>query len=214
MSNAFEQWTWVFAWIRERVLTGWWWLVPLSIVISMAGGTSNWFVRAWIALFALVVFRLWDDLEDLQHDRVWHSERVLCRTNCGPRAYVLCAAGLLIASLLIAAVGGSWIAFVAVLPLVFVASRLRRKNRSSMRVGWAHVILLKIPVLVVALVPGGMSQSIAWERAVGLYGFVGVYEVLHDAEARRSSWAPLVFLMAIGCLVWGLTTEVLREAGI
>jgi hypothetical protein len=212
MFNASEPWTWLVAWLRERVRAGLWWLVPLALAISLAGGTRNWFVRALVTLFALVVFRLWDDLEDVEYDRVWHPERVLCRTASLSRANAVCAAGLAIATLLVAAVGWSWASFVAVLPIAFIASRLRRQTSCALRVIWAHVILLKIPALVIALAEQSVMQNI-WERALGLYGFIGAYEVLHDAEARRSSWAPIVFFMDMGCLLWGLSTGMVREAG-
>lgn len=213
MSNAFERWTWLVDWLRERVLRGLWWLVPLALVISLAGGTCIWFARAVVALFALVAFRFWDDLEDLPHDRVWHPERVLCRAARLPQANVLCAAGLTLTTLLVVAAGHSWIPFVAVLPAAFLASRARRHGSSSSRIVWAHAILLKIPALVIALAHHDVAQRVVYERAIGLYGFVGAYEVLHDAEARRSSWALVAFLMDMVCLLGSLAAGMAKEAG-
>ncbi len=205
---------WFPAWLRERIVPGIWWLVPLSFVISLAGGHYFWFVRAMIAMLALILFRLLDDLEDIAHDRLRHPQRVLCQ--CKPaslsRVHGFCVAGLTILCLFIAAVGDRWISFVAGLVVVVIGSRVRqRMNDSALRVVFAHVILLKVPALVISLTQGEVAPNILWGRALGLAGFVGAYEVVHDAESRRSSWAPLVLAIDMVCLVWGLVKSIIEE---
>lgn len=208
--------TWLPVWLRERIATGVWWLVPLSLVISLAGGQRDWFFRAILAAVALVFLRLWDDLEDVMHDRLRHSKRVLCQCSATSlsQAYGFCAAGLTVSGILIAVAGERWFVFLAALFVVFVAARLRRRiHDSAQRVVFAHVILLKIPALVVSLAQSDVASNIVWGRAFGLAGFVGAYEIVHDVEARRSSWAPLVLVIDMVCLLWGLAKEIIEEAG-
>jgi len=205
---------WLPAWLRERIVAGVWWLVPLSLVISLAGGWRQWFFRTVVTMFALVWFRLWDDLEDVMHDKFRHPGRILCRCNKASlsQAYGFGAAGLAISGILIAVLGGQWIVFVAALFIVFVAARLRRRmNNSALRVVFAHIILLKVPALVLALAQSDVAPNIVLGRAIGLAGFVGAYEVVHDVEARRSSWAPLLLVIDMVCLLWGFK-EFIEEA--
>jgi hypothetical protein len=208
VSSAFEGASpgapaWLWAWLRERVLA--WWLVPLGFVISFAGGMQGVMSRAVVAMFALVALRLGDDLEDVEHDRLQHPERVLCRLSSLRAAYCFCGFALFISCVLIVAVGGSWQPFLTALFCVFAASRTRQRiSHSAIRVLFAHVILVKIPALVVALAPDGVSGGIVFGRALALYGVVGIYEVAHDAEARRSRFAPFMLLIDILSILWGL----------
>jgi len=107
---------------------------------------------------------------------------------------------------------GRWgIVFVAVLPVLFLAARLRHRSSDSSRILWAQLILLKVPALMVALATNDVSPHDLWVQACVLFGFVGAYEVLHDAQARRSSHAPFVFLMNIFCFLLGLATKIMLE---
>lgn len=203
---------WLGAWLRERVFRGLWWLVPLALMIALGGGTKTWFVRACVASIALVVLRFWDDVEDLVHDRVWHPERVLCTVPLR-QAYVWCVAGMGLAGVLVAAAGPWGLMFVAALPVLYLAKRIRRESRDEFRVVWAHVILLKVPALMMALRPLVISPGDGWENACALFGFVGAYEVFHDAEVKRSAWAPIMLLMDIFFLLLGLAVNIMQEIG-
>jgi hypothetical protein len=113
---------------------------------------------------------------------------------------------------LVAAAGDRWIVFVAVLLLVFVASRLRRHwSDSALRVVFAHVILLKVPGLVIALSRQETAENVLGARAMALYGFVGAYEVIHDPEVRRSPYSPYLFFIDVACLLLGLTMGIIEE---
>lgn len=207
---------WFPLWLRERIVTGIWWLVPLSLVISLASGRHHWFFRAIIAIFALIFLRLWDDLEDVEHDKLWHPKRILCQIEPISLAHAsrFCAAGLAISCMFIAALGARWILFVTALVVVFATTRVRRRmNNSALRVVFAHIILLKVPALVLSLAQSNVASNIVWGRAIALAGFVGAYEVIHDEEARRSSWAPFVLAIDMVCLFWGLAKEIIEETG-
>lgn len=194
---------WFWRWFRERVVTGFWWLVPLGFSISRAGGRRDWFVRTLVALFTLIALRLWDDIEDVAHDRSRHPGRILCQMDTSA-VYVPCIAGLVMASSLVLVVGNAIHVFVMVLPLLYGASRWRTRSSADLRVVWAQVILLKIPALLIALASGAEASGHVWGRGLGLYGFVGGYEVLHDQDLRRSRWATYFLGLNIFCFVVGL----------
>lgn len=207
---------WFSSWLRERIVTGVWWLVPLSLVISLAGGQNHWFFRAMIAIFVLIFLRLWDDLEDVEHDKLRHPKRILCQIEPASLMHAsrFCAVGLAISCMFIAALGNQWIPFVAILVVVFMAARVRRRmNDSALRVIFAQIILLKVPALVVSLAQSNVAPNVVWGRTLALAGFVGAYEVVHDAEARRSSWAPFVLAIDMVCLLWGLVKSIVEETG-
>ncbi len=194
---------WYWPWFGERVITSWWWLLPLSLVIAGMSGQRNWFLRAMIALLALIALRLWDDVEDIARDRIRHPERVLCRTSASG-GHLVGALGVSVTIGLMVVVGTRWLAFVAALPWIFGATRLRQHQASELRIVWAQLILLKIPALTMALAPGDDASGNLWGRALGLYGFVGGYEVIHDADLRQTPWAPLIMGINISCCALGL----------
>lgn len=195
--------SWFLHWFGERVITSWWWMLPLSLVIAGMSGQRNWFLRSMIALLALIALRLWDDVEDIAHDRIRHPERVLCRTSASG-GHLLGVLGVALTIGLMVVVGTRWLMFVVVLPLLFGATRLRQHHASELRIVWAQLILLKIPALTMALALGDVASGKMWWRALGLYGFVGGYEVFHDADLRQTPWAPLIMGINISCCAVGL----------
>jgi hypothetical protein len=210
MCHAFERIMvrenhWFYHWFRERVVTGWWWLGPLSLSITLAGGKRDWFFRTIAAMFALIVLRLFDDLADVAQDRQWHPERTLCRLHSLVQPYVVCGFGLAMSALLVALVGSNLGVYLIALVLVASAARMRQTSALDLRVVFAHVVLLKVPALAIALFSPEAPMSQSWIRALCLYGFVGVYEVLHDARARVSRWASLILGIDLVCLGLGLT---------
>lgn len=210
MSNAFNACSrtnhhWLRAWFRERIVPGWWWLGPLSVAISVIGGSRDSLVRSIAAMVSLVAFRLFDDLSDVLHDRQHHPERSLCQLDSFSQAYLVCAFGLLFSTFLIFILGENATIFPFALFFIALATRLRQNGSGGMRIVYAHVILLKFPALAIALASNDVELTGLWSHAALLYGFVGIYEVLHDADARRSKWTRIMFGFDMVCLTLGLT---------
>lgn len=209
MSSAFDrpsfmQHHWFGAWFRERILAAWWWLVPASITIALIGGARDWFVRTIAAGTTLVALRLFDDLTDVEHDRKNHPKRVLCQINSLTPVYIVCTVGSIFSTLTIFAVGSNVAIYIAAVALILAAARLRQNTFSSARILFVHVILLKFPALTIALALPEATPNKPWIYAMSLYGFVGVYEVLHDATARRSKCTNVLFGLDVVCLIQGL----------
>lgn len=193
-----------WSWIRERALPAWQWLIPLSLVIAAAGGAGRIFVRAAVALFTLIAMRLWDDLEDVAHDRAEHPERSLGRLPSLRAARLLCGAAIACSFALIAAASGFLPPFAAAVALAFLASRARaRQNRPEIRAPAAHIILLKVPALVLSLACADEPLLSVAGRAAALFGVVGGYEIAHDAEIRRSPLAPALAAFDALCFLLG-----------
>jgi len=195
----------LLAWLRERVLASAHLLVPLALFIALAGGTSRLPIRMGLALLALVVFRLWDDLEDIDHDRREHPERVLCRATslASVRLAFRLLLGLTIVCL--AFLGSRLPFFAALLLLLATYAARRRMPRESLRVLFAHGVLLKVPLLALALAADGPSFPFSLGCAIALFGIAAGYELLHDREARRSPFAPALAFFDIACLLAGLS---------
>lgn len=196
-----------WAWLRERAIPAWRWLLPLALVIAAAGGTTRLFGRAAVALFVLIAMRLWDDLEDVEHDRVAHPERSLCRLNSLRAAWLLCGVAIACSFALIAAASGVLPPFAAAVAVAFFASRARSRGASNkrpqLRAVAAHIILLKVPALALSLAGAGALRLSVAGAAAALYGAVGGYEIAHDPEIRRSPLAPALAALDAICFLLG-----------
>ena len=131
---------------------------------------------------ALLQFRLWDDIEDLAHDRRAHPDRVLARAPSGPFRWLLGV--LTIAALAIAAASGpAVLGTLCALDLMFLAAYRLVRPRVADGV-WRYPLLLsKYPAfaLVTAMAAGAVADP-ARIVAVMAAVFAGacLYEALHD----------------------------------
>lgn len=201
---------WARDWFRERVLASWYLLVPLALLITLAGGAGNMLVRGLLAFVSIVALRLWDDVEDLAHDRRHYPTRVLCRlpSSKGPRNLAYLGIG---ATCVFPLMLGNETPVLAGALFLTVCAFGARSVWPGLRVLFAHVILLKVPALVIALVFPAMPPRVVLGRALVLYGVVGAYELLHDAEARRSPFARALALVDLVCLCAGLAVWLLHD---
>ncbi|MDI3291667.1 hypothetical protein [Polyangium sp. 15x6] len=201
---------WHWAWLRERVFASWYLLVPLALLITVAGGLDRWFLRAPMALLGVVAFRLWDDVEDLDHDRRHHPTRVLCRVLSTREAYGAAVIGLLLTAIPMAHASDTLAPFAGAVVAAYGAYEVRLAW-PDLRGLCAHVILLKVPALVLGLALPETPRFVALGRAITLYGVVGAYELLHDADARRGPLAPALVLVDLVCLGAGAALWLLHD---
>ena len=134
-----------------------------------------------MAALLLLQFRLWDDLEDREHDRVAHPDRVLVRAAPTAFRWVLAAIGL--TNLVVFAAGPSGVAFGGLIALdggFGAAYRLRARLKDHV---WRfRVLLLKYPAFV-----GLVATSIGMPRpgplavAMGaMYAAACGFELFHN----------------------------------
>lgn len=146
------------------------WPSPLALAARGAA--------AWLAVLAL---RLWDDLEDRHRDALDHPERILT-TVTETHSLVLSVALLLaVAGLLTVLGGGTGWVFLGLVGSAYIFYRLRTPTRA----GGDFVVLLKYPLLVLALAgawPPGSLAALALTLAA-----VGMDEVLQGPRPTRQS---------------------------
>jgi 4-hydroxybenzoate polyprenyltransferase len=201
---------WIRAWIVDRALRSLPLLLALAAMMALVGGTTGALLRTVLALFAVLAFRLWDDVEDIAHDRVHHPERALCHLSSlrAPRLAATLLLALSGASTLL--VRGALAPFLAAIGLAAGAHAVaRRRSSPGLRPIVAHVVLLKAPLVALALALGSTPGLTAAPRALALYGLVGGYELWHDAGARRSPHARALAVVDVACLSAGLLISAL-----
>lgn len=170
----------LLAWLRTRVVQ--WriallWLALAAAVIA-AGACEP---RAWtlaVAAALLVQYRLWDDLEDLPHDRTRAPERVLVRcTELLPFRLALGVSFGLVATLL------AWQRTVAYLLLLAALAAVYRATAASaaLRSLRVNLVLLKYPAFVLLL-----SIDPATPRALAAATVLYVVLVVHEWRDARA----------------------------
>ena len=137
-----------------------------------------------LAILLVAQFRLWDDLEDVDRDRIAHPERVLVRAPAAPFRALL--ALILVAAALLCA--GSPSALVALLVLdtgFCVAYRLVRPAVQDET--WRYcVLLLKYPsfVIVLSLAAGSVIARRLAIASAAAYICASAYELWHTRRAH------------------------------
>lgn len=136
---------------------------------------------AGLATVLLLQFRLWDDLEDRDRDRVTHPGRVLVGASPAPFRRALVALGLANLVVLAAARSAAAVAGLAVLDVAFVAAyRLRAGVPDPV---WRFgVLLAKYPIfvgLIAAAIGAPRTLRLALAMAAG-YAAACAYEAFHD----------------------------------
>ena len=160
----------VQAYLRERIWTPRIALLSLLLVVA-ASGFSRWSVSG---LVLLVAFRLLDDLEDVEVDRIRAPERVLVRASSLRPFWWVCGLAFL--------VGGSLLPVAKLLVLVLFTIGLLAWYRVGRRYplfarGHSAVILTKYPLLVWLTSAGGPYLL---ATMCGVYLVMIGYERLHD----------------------------------
>ena len=195
----------IVAYLRERVRARV--LVPLALLLALtgwllapAGGLdSRAFLVATAQAFVLsLAFRVWDDLEDRNADRLRRPHRVMARSTRTAPFLVLVA---------LLAVGGmtsllqssdplprfiALAAAIAILSVWYATRRLENWNR----VAGEHIVSLKYPLIAFVVAPtlpaaAGVGRTVAVLAA--LYALICIYEYMDDPELRQafSSWRSL-----------------------
>lgn len=195
----------IVAYLRERIRARV--LVPLALLLAFTGWLlapsggldAQAFLVATAQAFVLsLAFRVWDDLEDRNADRLRRPHRVMARSTRTAPFLVLVA---------LLAVGGmtsllqlsdplprfiALAAAVATLSVWYSTRRLENWNRLA----GEHIVSLKYPLIAFAVAPvlpdaSGVARTVV--ALAGLYVVVCIYEYVDDPELRHafSSWRSL-----------------------
>jgi hypothetical protein len=192
------------AYLRERYPSRR--FVPLAFLVAGAGilasaGLAHMTVASLaraglrgitVAYLLILVFRIWDDLEDRERDAVLHPGRITTRaTATGPLIAVLSGASIIAAALVF--MGPQPILrlmALAALTLVISVWYGARGAINSAPVANALVVLSKYPVIAVVVAPATLWAEPDVARAapflLALYLFLCIHEALDDPILRRS----------------------------
>ena len=173
--------------------------VPLSMLLAAAGRwmvvsssatLSEVAIGALQALGLTLAFRVWDDLEDREVDRVRHPERVIARATTTAPFYAL---GLALMSAAIMSLIAepfalrrmSALSIAAAILSLWYGARPRDEQHHAVA---EHVLAIKYPLIAYAVAPefpsGAVTLRIAIVLAV-LYVLICVYEYAEDVELRQ-----------------------------
>jgi 4-hydroxybenzoate polyprenyltransferase len=188
-------------------------LLPLALVLAALREKASHLVQFAIAFamaFLLVLqFRLWDDLCDVERDRVEHSERVLGRSAALWPFWGLFGLLMAINLFLAALVRGSWAAAMLLGTHVLLAAWYGARSQLPwLPVVNYHIVLLKYPLFVWML--GAISAADIFNprhfiSAALVYLALCIYEVAHDRQLWQLRAAQFclavecVLLAALGC---------------
>ncbi len=187
----------VVAYLRQRARLRL--LVPLSVLLAFAGAS---FPALWIAslrdiaiatvqAFALILaFRIWDDFEDRESDRVRHPDRVLASAS---RAAPLRLLGFALGFASVLSLTMSVFAFRRLAAIAFAMAMLsvwygaRSENRRSHAVG-EHILAIKYPLFAYSVAPT-LPTDVVTPRISAIlfvvYALVCVYAYADDVELRH-----------------------------
>ena len=137
---------------------------------------------AGLIMLLMLQFRLWDDLEDREHDRTAHPERVVVRVDAKPFWRAVAALAALTMALLAARGSHAALAEMALLNVFFcIAYRAIRPRVPDF--AWRfHILLLKYPafVVLIATMNGAAPAERLTFAAFVIYGCACAYEALHN----------------------------------
>lgn len=190
--------------------------LPLAIFLCTASLVAGWpsnglaggvqIVLAWALLFQ---FRLWDDLNDVPHDRHDCPDRVLCRAKSLTLFRVALGISFVINLLLLLWLSSSMAMgiFLGLNVMLLVWYQLINKITIHPAVAY-HVILIKYPVIVLLLASTVLVMDVRSliNAMVMVYFCFCVYELLHDHKLH--SIPQLYILLAAEMVAFQLMAGV------
>ncbi len=163
-------------------------LIVGAVTWSMDTVTNGAIARtSLLALVLVVQFRLWDDMEDADRDRVTHPERILVRSPARPFR-VLHVALLIAAGAACATRPPAFIAFISLEAAFWWTYRHLRRHISedAWRFG---AVLMKYPglMVVLSLAAGAVSPLRLALAATAAYICASAYELWHTERTHDGS---------------------------
>ena len=157
--------------------------VTAALWANGAAATVKTIVQAAALITLLMIqFRLWDDLEDCERDRLQHPDRLLARMETAPFRRALVVLSLMNVALVTAGSSRIALAGLALLDLIFWLAYQRIRPQIPDFVWRFQILLFKYPVFVVlAAAAGGPPKAgRLTTAALGVYAFACAYEALHE----------------------------------
>jgi len=172
---------------------------------------STWMLNIVLAASLVMQFRLWDDLSDVDSDRSFFPDRVLCQAKSLAGFRIVLGLSFVVNVTLLAAYKAELavITFLVLNFLVLAWYSFRGRVRFS-SVFSQTIVLLKYPVFVYLLgsYPGGAERMLNSSYSMSLtFLCFCIYELLHDSRVgpikRVQKWLmiDMVAMVLIGILM-------------
>lgn len=179
--------------------------VPLALLVSGAGilaspdfarmtlegAAGSWLRAMLIAYLVILAFRVWDDLEDSEHDAHFHPERITVRVKSATPFLILQLTAAALASLLVLTGPQPGMRLLALL-LLGVMLGIWYRTRAALDaspVAGALILLAKYPVIAYVAAPAlwsALGVAHALPFLLTLYVVLCIHEALDDPILRRS----------------------------
>ena len=157
-----------------------------------AGAFGSVMRGALVAYLIVLALRVWDDLEDRNHDASAHPDRitVLPEATTPLRHLTMVSGGIAMALVAIGVEPMNRLLICAVLVVALAAWYRLRASLSPSRVIAAHVVLAKYPVIAYLAAPealrAGSGLALAAPVFIAMYLLLCIHEALDDPELFRS----------------------------
>ena len=183
-------------------------VIAMSLVVSPDPSPTDIGTTALLAALLIAQFRLWDDLADVDFDRVHHPHRVLVASR-DVRPYFILVIGLTVLNTVVIAALRSPAQLLAyVLLLAGMAMIYRRRTWSgSWRLVRTQLVLIKYPVFLYLCAQGGLHGNFVW-GILAIYLLLSFMDLMTDTTlqsipARR--WLLSLELIALVVILVSLT---------
>lgn len=190
---------------RGRVATLVLFVVVAAIAVTGETDVSEAIIVVVIATLLVLLFRVWDDLADVEFDRKRCTDRILVTISDRRSFGWTVVAGLLIVAVLLSA----WRTVPQVVAYLILVAAMSASYRVVLpRIARIHVVLLKYPVFIYLCSPAPRSVT-ALIIGSGAYLVLAIYELFSDSTLRQWSgrrWLlpaeVLALIVVTGAILW------------
>ena len=195
--------------------------IPLTLYLTVIGlsisprelAPTQYLSSVILCISLIFLFRLWDDLLDLNFDRIHHPDRILTKQFNLSVFWKFSLLLLLLSFFLIRIQAGQYhnaIGFLIFCLIYFiVVSHLSPKFRGVP--GLHQIPLLKYPIYLLFINPhfGGANKFVIthqWTYLVAVFFVAGIYEVMHDKDCFSYSVHKAImvveYVVLLAFLAW------------
>ncbi|HUQ48968.1 MAG TPA: hypothetical protein VM053_12110 [Gemmatimonadaceae bacterium] len=173
---------------------------PVAHRADLVGMFASPIRGALIAYLIVLAFRVWDDLEDRNHDVVAHPDRITVSPEAtAPLRKLALMSGGAATTLFAFGVEPLYRLLICALLVIALAVWYRtRRSLSPSPVFAAHIVLAKYPVIAYLVAPGtladGSRVAVATPVFIAIYLLLCIHEALDDPELFRSRFGRRVFV--------------------
>lgn len=184
-------------------------VIAVSLAISTHRSPTDIGTSALLAGLLIAQFRLWDDLADIDFDRIHHPRRILV-TSRNVRTYFILVAFLAVLNAAIIAALRSPAQLIAYMLLLAGTATLYRRRAWSgaWRLLRTQLVLIKYPVFLYLCASDGIPEHLIW-GGITTYLLLGLVDLASDTTLRTLpaqrwllTFELTIFIAILAALIW------------